>query len=163
MSTQPGPIPPLSKAVPIHSSAFASSSSAQSSVWDRISNWASENKAVVYTIAGVAVIVTGAGVAYYLTDSVSHHRIHRLANCSASLTLYRRTQYPAPTHQRSSARRSEERERRPRRLRRRIRASLPRNPNQRHHRLNPQMSSQKLTSPLSTVSHKRIDETMLLS
>jgi hypothetical protein len=24
----------------------------------------------VYTIAGVAIIVTGAGVAYYLTDSV---------------------------------------------------------------------------------------------
>jgi import receptor subunit TOM70 len=41
-----------------------------SSVWDRISTWASENKAVVYTIAGVAVVVTGAGVAYYLTDSV---------------------------------------------------------------------------------------------
>lgn len=41
-----------------------------SSVWDKISTWASENKAVVYTIAGVAVVVTGAGVAYYLTDSV---------------------------------------------------------------------------------------------
>ncbi|CZR59871.1 probable mitochondrial precursor protein import receptor tom70 [Phialocephala subalpina] len=42
-----------------------------SSVWDKISTWASENKAVVYTIAGVAVVVTGAGVAYYLTDSTS--------------------------------------------------------------------------------------------
>ncbi|KAL3424297.1 mitochondrial precursor proteins import receptor [Phlyctema vagabunda] len=41
----------------------------QSSVWDRVTSWASENKAVVYTIAGVAVVVTGAGVAYYLTDS----------------------------------------------------------------------------------------------
>ena len=38
-------------------------------VWDRLSTWASENKAVVYTIAGVAVIVSGAGVAYYLSDS----------------------------------------------------------------------------------------------
>jgi mitochondrial import receptor subunit TOM70 len=47
---------------------FASSTS--SSVWDRITTWASENKAIVYTIAGVAVVVTGAGVAYYLTDSV---------------------------------------------------------------------------------------------
>jgi import receptor subunit TOM70 len=46
------------------------SSTPQSSLWDRISTWASENKAVVYTIAGVAVVVTGAGVAYYLTDSV---------------------------------------------------------------------------------------------
>ncbi|KAF4630145.1 hypothetical protein G7Y89_g7991 [Cudoniella acicularis] len=45
------------------------SSTAGSSVWDRISTWASENKAVVYTIAGVAVVVTGAGVFYYLTDS----------------------------------------------------------------------------------------------
>ncbi|KAH8685887.1 mitochondrial precursor protein-like protein import receptor tom70 [Tricladium varicosporioides] len=44
------------------------SSTAGSSVWDRISTWASENKAVVYTIAGVAVVVTGAGVFYYLTD-----------------------------------------------------------------------------------------------
>ncbi len=43
----------------------------QSSLWDRISTWASENKAIVYTIAGVAIVVTGAGVAYYLTDSVS--------------------------------------------------------------------------------------------
>lgn len=51
---------------------FASSTQgAPSSVWDRISAWASENKAVVYTIAGVAVVVTGAGVAYYLTDSTS--------------------------------------------------------------------------------------------
>ncbi|TVY40399.1 Mitochondrial import receptor subunit [Lachnellula occidentalis] len=44
------------------------SSTPPNSVWDRISTWASENKAVVYTIAGVAVVVTGAGVAYYLTD-----------------------------------------------------------------------------------------------
>ncbi|KAK7215403.1 hypothetical protein V2G26_003406 [Clonostachys chloroleuca] len=39
-----------------------------SSVWDRISSWASENKAVVYTIAGVVVAVTGAGAVYYLTS-----------------------------------------------------------------------------------------------
>jgi import receptor subunit TOM70 len=44
----------------------------ESSVWDRFTNWASENKALVYTIAGVAVVVTGAGVVYYLNgDSVS--------------------------------------------------------------------------------------------
>ena len=46
------------------------SSTPPSSAWERITTWASENKAVVYTIAGVAVVVTGAGVAYYLTDSV---------------------------------------------------------------------------------------------
>ena len=42
-----------------------------SGLWDRVSSWASENKAVVYTIAGVAVVVTGAGAVYYLkSDSV---------------------------------------------------------------------------------------------
>lgn len=44
-------------------------SSTTSSVWDRLSNWASENKAIVYTIAGVAVVVTGAGAVYYFSDS----------------------------------------------------------------------------------------------
>jgi import receptor subunit TOM70 len=33
-----------------------------------VTSWASENKAVVYTIAGVAVVVTGAGVVYYLNS-----------------------------------------------------------------------------------------------
>lgn len=37
--------------------------------WDRLSTWTSENKVVVYTIAGVAVAISGAGVAYYLSDS----------------------------------------------------------------------------------------------
>ncbi|KAI0386669.1 import receptor [Hypomontagnella monticulosa] len=59
-SAAPPPMPPLGKpiAVPVGSS-----------VWDRITNWASENKALVYTIAGVAVVVTGAGVVYYLNDA----------------------------------------------------------------------------------------------
>ncbi|KAI1810457.1 mitochondrial precursor protein [Poronia punctata] len=50
-------MPPLARpiAVPV-----------EPSLWDRLSNWASENKALVYTIAGVAVVVTGAGVVYYL-------------------------------------------------------------------------------------------------
>jgi mitochondrial import receptor subunit TOM70 len=39
-----------------------------STTWDRISTWVSEHKAVVYTIAGVAIVVTGAGVAYYATQ-----------------------------------------------------------------------------------------------
>lgn len=38
-------------------------------LWDRISLWASKNKAVIYTIAGVAVVISGAGVIYYLSDS----------------------------------------------------------------------------------------------
>ncbi|PHH82164.1 hypothetical protein CDD82_6786 [Ophiocordyceps australis] len=39
---------------------------APSSTWHRLTSWVSENKAVAYTIAGVAVVITGAGVVYYL-------------------------------------------------------------------------------------------------
>lgn len=63
-SAAPPPGPGLAKpiAIPV-----------ESSVWDRLTNWASENKALVYTIAGVAVVVSGAGVVYYLNgDAVSH-------------------------------------------------------------------------------------------
>ncbi len=59
MPATPPPMPPPT-AVPVP---------ADSSFWDRISAWASENKAVVYTIAGVAVVVTGAGVVYYLNSN----------------------------------------------------------------------------------------------
>jgi hypothetical protein len=62
--SSPSTMPP-GKSIPD----FASSTP-PSSLWDRITTWAANNKAVVYTIAGVAVVVTGAGVAYYLTDSV---------------------------------------------------------------------------------------------
>ncbi|KAI1186820.1 mitochondrial import receptor subunit tom-70 [Nemania serpens] len=56
-SAAPRPVPNLAKpiAVPV-----------ESSVWDRFTNWASENKTLVYTIAGVAVVATGAGVVFYL-------------------------------------------------------------------------------------------------
>ncbi|KAL8653553.1 MAG: hypothetical protein Q9210_002035 [Variospora velana] len=49
-----------------------SSLSSQSSLlplWDRLSSWAAENKATVYTIAGIAIVVTGAGIVYYRSDS----------------------------------------------------------------------------------------------
>ncbi|KAL8732190.1 MAG: hypothetical protein Q9166_002937 [cf. Caloplaca sp. 2 TL-2023] len=52
-------------------------SSGQSSslpLWDRLSTWASENKTVVYTIAGIAVVVTGAGIVYYISDSRTSSR-----------------------------------------------------------------------------------------
>ncbi|KAG5287242.1 s import receptor [Histoplasma ohiense] len=59
--------------VPSHNAAAFNTPSLQaqpsSSVWDRISTWASENKTIVCTIAGVAVVITSAGFAYYLTDS----------------------------------------------------------------------------------------------
>ncbi|KAG9699602.1 hypothetical protein KCU95_g1490, partial [Aureobasidium melanogenum] len=40
-----------------------------SSVWDRITTWASEHKAAVYTIAGVTLVATGAGIYYYTSES----------------------------------------------------------------------------------------------
>lgn len=49
--------------------AAATGAPSTSSLWDRITTWASENKAIVYTIAGTAVVITGAGVVYYLSDS----------------------------------------------------------------------------------------------
>ncbi|KAF2260461.1 mitochondrial precursor protein [Lojkania enalia] len=42
---------------------------ARSSLWDRITNWASEHKGIVYTVAGLTLVVTASGVVYYLTDS----------------------------------------------------------------------------------------------
>lgn len=63
------PLPTPAQNVVLDTSKLPASSSA--SVWDRISNWVSENKALVYTIAGVSVVVTTAGVVYYLSDSKS--------------------------------------------------------------------------------------------
>lgn len=59
MSAIPVPMPPEKLAVV----------PSDPSLWDRISNWVSENKAVVYTIAGVAVVVTTAGAVYYIKNS----------------------------------------------------------------------------------------------
>lgn len=39
------------------------------SVWDRISAWASEHKVVVYTVAGVTLVATAAGVYYYVSNA----------------------------------------------------------------------------------------------
>lgn len=61
------PLPQPPKNVVVDTASLPASSS--SSVWDRISKWVSDNKALVYTIAGVAAVVTSAGVVYYLSDS----------------------------------------------------------------------------------------------
>ncbi len=42
-------------------------SRAAPSLWDRMSNWVSENKAVAYTIAGTVVVITSAGAIYYFS------------------------------------------------------------------------------------------------
>lgn len=39
-----------------------------SSLWDRLSNWASENKGLVYTIAGVTLVVGAGGAIYYFSS-----------------------------------------------------------------------------------------------
>ncbi len=67
MSSQPVPFPSTPNTALDTSSLSSQSSSLP--LWDRLSTWASENKAVVYTIAGVAVVISGAGVVYYLSDS----------------------------------------------------------------------------------------------
>ncbi|KAG5993538.1 TOM (translocase of outer membrane) complex component [Claviceps spartinae] len=60
MSTSlPSMPPPRPVAIPLD---------APSSTWDRLTSWVSENKAAFYTIAGVAVVVTGAGAVYYLNS-----------------------------------------------------------------------------------------------
>ncbi|RVX75564.1 Mitochondrial import receptor subunit tom70 [Exophiala mesophila] len=38
-------------------------------LWDRVSTWVSENKAVAYTIAGTVVVITSAGAIYYFSGS----------------------------------------------------------------------------------------------
>lgn len=61
------PLPEPAKNVVLDTTNLPAPSSA--SVWERISKWVSDNKALVYTVAGVAVVVTSAGVVYYLSDS----------------------------------------------------------------------------------------------
>lgn len=37
------------------------------SLWDRLSNWAAENKGVVYTVAGITLVAGAGGAIYYLS------------------------------------------------------------------------------------------------
>ncbi|KAF2087778.1 mitochondrial precursor proteins import receptor [Saccharata proteae CBS 121410] len=69
MSSNPElPIPQPAQPIALDTSALPAGSS---SLWDRITTWASEHKAVVYTIAGVTVLVTGAGAVYYFSGDSS--------------------------------------------------------------------------------------------
>lgn len=67
MSVQSVPIP-LARSTTLETPSI-SFEAPPPSVWDRLSTWASENKALAYTIAGVVVVVTGAGAVYYFTDA----------------------------------------------------------------------------------------------
>lgn len=64
MSDRPIPVPPTPNRISIDPS-LASSSVESSSFWDRVTTWAAEHKAVVYTLAGVTIVATGAGIYYY--------------------------------------------------------------------------------------------------
>ena len=67
MSTAQAPSsPPLQTPSSVAITPTPATSSPPGGVWDRLTKWASENKALVYTIAGTAVVVTSAGVVYYL-------------------------------------------------------------------------------------------------
>ena len=66
MSVVLAPFPPTNTALDASS---LSPNTSSLPLWDRISAWASENKAVVYTIAGVAVVISSASVIYYLSES----------------------------------------------------------------------------------------------
>jgi import receptor subunit TOM70 len=46
-------------------------SRASPGLWDRVSTWVSENKAVAYTIAGTVVVITSAGAIYYFSGQKS--------------------------------------------------------------------------------------------
>lgn len=68
MSAEPVPTPSTVNSN-FGTSSFSSSGSSSRPLWDKLSTWAAEHKAVVYTIAGVAVVATGAGAIYYFSDS----------------------------------------------------------------------------------------------
>lgn len=57
LPNSPGPFP---IGVPIDPST--------NSLWDRISSWAADNKGVVYTIAGITLVVGAGGAVYYFSN-----------------------------------------------------------------------------------------------
>ena len=59
------PVRPAPVSIPVNGS---SATTPPPSFWDRASTWVSENKAIVYTVGAVAVVITGAGVVYYLSQ-----------------------------------------------------------------------------------------------
>jgi len=66
MSSNPS-VPSLSRQPTLDASTIPIASS--QSLWDKITTWASEHKVVVYTVAGVAVVATAAGVVYFVNNA----------------------------------------------------------------------------------------------
>lgn len=71
-------MPPTETPVPVPT-AVAVPVDPSSSLWDRISSWVSENKTVVYTVAGVGIFVTGAGVIYYMSSDTGANATPKLS------------------------------------------------------------------------------------
>ncbi|KAF3922431.1 hypothetical protein AA313_de0205624 [Arthrobotrys entomopaga] len=59
----------MPKAIPSTPATASLPVDGSSSLWSRLSGWVSDNKAVAYTIGAVAIVVTGAGVVYYLNQA----------------------------------------------------------------------------------------------
>jgi import receptor subunit TOM70 len=76
-----------------------------SSFYDRITSWASEHKAAVYTIAGITLVATGAGIYYYTSESAptpqdleaaAEKKKARKENKKAKKTAQREQKSPPP-------------------------------------------------------------------
>ncbi|KAL9638935.1 MAG: hypothetical protein Q9164_001244 [Protoblastenia rupestris] len=67
MSAEPVPLPSTPNTN--LGSSYTSSDSSSLPLWDKVTTWVAQNKPVVYTIAGVTVVVSLGGVAYYLSGS----------------------------------------------------------------------------------------------
>ena len=63
------PVPPATPSTGPRIPSLPTSSSPSPTMWEKIGTWVSDHKIVVYTVAGVAVVVSGAGVVYYLSDA----------------------------------------------------------------------------------------------
>lgn len=94
MASQQQPAPAPALAFPPPSTGTPVLLPADSSVWDRISTWVSEHKAVVYTIAGVTVAVAAGGVVYYSTSSVRILRQLLSRPATARVEVLDRTRAP---------------------------------------------------------------------
>lgn len=71
----PVPLPPVTQSEQFEGVA----SSSAPSFFERISTWASRNKATVYTIAGITLVATAAGIYYYSDAQKSSGNEHSAA------------------------------------------------------------------------------------
>lgn len=65
MAPTTAPLPNAPGAFPVGIPAEAGTNS----LWARVSNWASDNKGVVYTLAGITLVVGAGGAVYYFSNA----------------------------------------------------------------------------------------------